>query len=257
MNLSLKEQKFILTGASDGFGFSIAKALVREGASVILNARNEEKLQNVKKKLNGKVDMIPGDVTSDSTLERISEEFKKNDVHGLLVNSGGPPATSFEDSALPGWDEAYLSVLRWKVDLMLRTIPYFKKQGYGRVVFIESASVKQPIQNLVYSNSIRMAVVGFVKTLAQEIAGSGVNINIIAPGYHKTSAVERIIKKKSEKEGITYEEAENSIRESIPLKRTGDPDDLANFALWLLSSSSAFVSGQVYYIDGGFVQSTL
>ena len=216
-----------------------------------------EKLRNVKNQLNGNVGIIPGDVTSDSTLEQITGEFKKNEVHGLLVNCGGPPATSFEDSALPDWDGAYLSVLRWKVDLMLRTIPHFKKQGYGRIVFIESASVKQPIQNLVYSNSLRMAVVGFVKTLTQEIAGSGVNINILAPGYHKTSAVDRIIKKKSEKESITYTEAENSIPESIPLKRTGDPDDLAKLALWLLSSSSAFVSGQLYYIDGGMIKSTL
>ncbi len=257
MNLSFKEQNFILTGASDGFGFAIAKALADEGAGILINARNEEKLQNVKNQLTGKVGIIPGDVTDDSTLERITGEFKKGDVHGLLVNCGGPPATNFEDSTLTGWDEAYLSVLRWKVDLMLQTIPYFKKQGYGRIVFIESASVKQPIQNLVYSNSLRMAVVGFVKTLTQEIAGSGVNINVIAPGYHKTSAVERIIKKKSEKEGVSYEEAEKSIQESIPLKRTGDPDDLAKLALWLLSSSSAFVSGQVYYVDGGIIQSTL
>lgn len=257
MNLSLSQQKFIVTGASSGFGFAISKALVNENANVIMNARNEAKLSEVGQKLGKNVEIISGNVTEDQTIAKITSEFKKGKIHGLVVNAGGPPASSFEDSTLPMWDEAYLSVLRWKVDLMLRTIPLFKKQGYGRIVFIESASVKQPIQNLVLSNSLRMGVVGFVKTLSQEIAGSGVNMNIVAPGFHKTAAVDRIIKKKSEKENISYEEAEKTIKESIPLKRTGNPDDLAKLTLWLLSPSAAFVSGQVYYIDGASLISTL
>jgi 3-oxoacyl-[acyl-carrier protein] reductase len=247
----------MVMGASSGFGYAISKALVNEGALVTINAREGKKLNQAEKQLGSNVSTISGDVTKDQTLQNIADEMQQRRYHGMLVNTGGPPATGFEGSILPGWDEAYLHVLRWKVDLMLRVVPIFKKHGYGRILFLESASVKQPVENLVYSNSFRMAVVGFVKTLANEIAGSGVNLNIIAPGFHRTSAVERIIKKKCETEGISYDEARKKMEDSIPLKITGNPEEFARLALWLLSPSSEFVSGQIFYVDGGSIKATL
>ncbi|NJK85940.1 MAG: SDR family NAD(P)-dependent oxidoreductase [Bacteroidales bacterium] len=128
-------------------------------------------------------------------------------VDGILVNAGGPPAKSFHETTLEDWDEAYKKLLRWKVELVKSFLPGMMAQQYGRFLFIESAAIKQPLENLVLSTSLRLSVAGFVKTLSQEIPLSGITFNILAPGYHYTPAVERLVRKKSENENISFEEA--------------------------------------------------
>jgi 3-oxoacyl-[acyl-carrier protein] reductase len=126
--------------------------------------------------------------------------------------------------------------------------------GYGRFLYIESSSVKQPLENLVLSNSFRVAVAGFVKTLSREIAASGVTLNILAPGSHNTPAIERIYQKKSEQTKMDPETVRKQAAEQIPVGFLGDAADLASLALWLLSPASKYITGQTISVDGGQVR---
>ncbi|WP_255702660.1 SDR family oxidoreductase [Antarcticibacterium sp. 1MA-6-2] len=134
------------------------------------------------------------------------------------------------------------SVLRWKVELVLRLLPIFQKQQYGRILFLESQSVKQPIPSLVLSNSFRAGVVGFAKTLALEIAKMGITVNVLAPGSHETPAIERVIQKRSEDSGKSQEEMRRKLAEDIPVGRMGKAEEFASLATWLLSPLSGYVT---------------
>ena len=254
MDLDLKGRLFIVSGATSGFGKSIAKALIREGAHVIINARGEEKLLKMQEQHPGQVEIFAGDITTDATISDVLRMVGDRKLDGLVVNAGGPPAKSFIETEISDWDEAYTSVLRWKVKMTNHILPKLQEQGYGRIVFIESVSVKQPIENLVLSNSFRLAVIGFVKTLSQEIASDGITMNALAPGYHATPAMDRLFIKKSQLLGITPEEARQEFENEIKTGKLGDPDDFASLAVWLLSPHSRYITGQTISVDGGLVK---
>src|SRR5699024_1453630 len=149
-------------------------------------------------------------------------------LHGAVVNAGGPPALSPLETAIYDWDEAYKNVMRWKIELVLRLVSYFTPNQYGRLLFIESQSVKQPIPSLVLSNAFRAGVVGFAKSLAEEVAKEGVAVNVLAPGSHNTPAIERLIKKRSEDTGTSMEEVRGEMEKAIPVGRMGEPEELAS-----------------------------
>lgn len=257
MDLQIKKQTFLICGASSGFGLGTAKALMNEGATVIGVARNAKGLNQMQSEFGELFIPIQGDITQSDTIEIALAKAREFNISGVLINAGGPPAKSFEETELKDWDEAFNNILRWKVELTQKLLPHFKAQKYGRLIYIESSSVKQPIENLVLSTSLRLAVVGLVKTLSQEIAGQNITFNIIAPGSHATPAIERLIKKKSETAKISYEEAYKNWVANIPAKQMGNPDYLGSLAAWLLSPLSEFVTGQVYALEGGSVKSTL
>jgi len=257
MDLKINDQLFIVSGASSGLGNAVATALLANGAMVITVARSEDKLQELKNRYPEKTEMVCGNITEDKTIDAIVNQLGERELSGVFVNAGGPPAMSFVETRMENWDEAYRLILRWKVQLVKRLIPLFKKYNYGRILFSESSTIKQPIENLVLSNSLRMAVAGAAKTLALEVAADGITVNLIGPGYHDTSAVDRLFKKKSELEGISFEEARESAIAGIPAGKIGDPDDFASLAAWLLSPLSGFVTGQVYSLDGGMTRYSL
>lgn len=257
MDLQIKNQSFLVCGATSGFGKGTAKALMGEGAQVIGVARNSEGLKQMAKEYPNLFIPIQGDITKPQTIELAVAKAKELNISGVLINAAGPPALSFEETKIDDWDTAYQNLLRWKVELTQALLPHFKNLKYGRLAYIESSSIKQPIESLVLSTSLRLAVVGMVKTLSQEIAGQNITFNIVAPGSHATPAIERIISKKSELANITQEEARLNLIDSIPAKQLGNPDNLGSLAAWLLSPLSEFVTGQVYALEGGSVKSTL
>lgn len=257
MDLQIKNKTFIVCGATSGFGHGILKQLIEEGASVIAVARGEEKLNELKDAFGDKIDVFVGDVTQGKTIKSLAKKTEKTKLGGILVNAGGPPAMKFIESSLSDWDDAYKKVLRWKIEITQTFLPRFVEQGYGRFVYIESSSVKQPLENLVLSTSLRLSVVGMIKTLSQELPDKGVTFNVLAPGYHYTPAVERLIVKKAKDENISRKAAQKILEERIPLKKTGDVDNFASLAAWLLSPLSEYVTGQVYAVDGGVLRGTL
>jgi len=257
MDLKIKNKLFVVTGATSGFGRAIAEVLIQEGAHIIINARGEEKLVAFKNDHPDQIEIVAGDITSDAVISKLIRQVDDRSLSGILINAGGPPASSFVSTEMDQWDEAYKSVLRWKVKLTKAMLPVLGADHYGRIIYIESASVKQPIADLVLSNSLRLAVVGFVKTLSQEVAIDGITLNIIAPGYHDTAAMGRLFTKKSELMDISIEEAKKAFKDQTQTGTLGQPDDLASIAAWLFSPMSSYITGQTITIDGGLVSNTL
>jgi len=222
MDLQLKEKLFLVGGATSGLGRAISELLINEGAKVIAIARTEANLLELQNSNEG-LEIVVGDITEEEVLKKVLIKIGDRPLTGAIINSGGPPALAALDTKLSDWDSAYNTVLRWKIAMTQALLPNMMKQNYGRLLYIESVSVKQAVENLVLSNSMRLAVVGYVKTLSQEIGNSGVTMNILAPGYHATQRMEDLFKKNST----------------------------------LLSPYSAYISGQTISVDGGLVKGTM
>jgi 3-oxoacyl-[acyl-carrier protein] reductase len=251
MDLHIKDHFFIVGGASSGLGKAVAIRLLQEGAQVLGIARSTDALLAMELLFPERFSFIATDITWLEGLQEITNRVGDRQVHGVLVNAGGPPAKMIMETTPEDWDDAYNKLLRWKVPFVKALIPAMKSAAYGRMLFLESQSVKQPIENLVLSNSLRMAVVGFAKTLSREIAGTGITVNVIGPGSHDTAAIERLYKKKSEQTGLAETEVRQAAIRNIPAGALGQADDFAQLAAWLLSPASRYVTGQVYLVDGG------
>ncbi|MCB8995333.1 MAG: SDR family oxidoreductase [Bacteroidales bacterium] len=257
MDLKIKGKWFIVCGASSGFGRATAERLLEEGAGILAIARREEQLAMLRSSYPERCKVFAADLSQPETLIQLEKEFKLSEFSGAFINAGGPPAMSVMETRPKDWDAAFNLVVKWKVALTQMLVPVFIKNGYGKIVYVESVSVKQPVENLVLSNSLRMAMVGFVKTLSQEIAGKNISLNIMAPGYHDTAAIQRIFQKKSELNGISLEEARESLLSHIPAGKMGTADDFASLSAWLLSPLSDYVNGQTIIVDGGASRASL
>ncbi len=257
MEIGIKDKLFIVTGATSGLGNGCAWALLNEGAKIIAVARDSQKLDKFYKEFPDQITTLSGDISKSATIKQLVDLVGNKYLDGLLVNAGGPPAKSFLETELADWDTAYDTILRWKVEITKAFLPKFESQLYGRIVYIESKSVKQPIENLVLSNSLRLAVVGFVKTLSQEIADKGITLNVMAPGFHDTPAAYRLYVKRSEVEGISIEQAKEKYESEIKVGRIGDVLEFGTLGVWLLSPLSGYITGQTISVDGGSVKGTM
>ncbi|MFO7798841.1 MAG: SDR family oxidoreductase [Rhodohalobacter sp.] len=254
MNLELENQRFIICGASSGFGEAIARQLLSEGANTVLVARRGNVLRDKFGHFEDQASIIEGSILYDETLKKIGKSVQKKSFHGIVFNAGGPPTGTPLNTDMADWDSSWQLVMRWKIDLALRLAPLLVEKKYGRMLFIESQSVKQPLPSLTLSNSFRAGVVGFAKSLALEIADKGVTVNVLAPGSHETPAIERVIKNNSSLKGISYDKAKNEMVENIPVKRMGKAEEFASLAAWLLSPHSGYVTGQTISHDGGTIK---
>jgi 3-oxoacyl-[acyl-carrier protein] reductase len=255
MDYKIKNEYFIVGGAGSGFGRAIAEALAREGAVILAVSRTESKLVSLANDFPENIELLCGDIMTDDVQKKIVDWAKKKSISGVVFNASGPPAGGITDVNMQMWDEAWQTVVRWKIELSELLTPVFKNKKYGRLLFIESVSVKQPVKNLVLSNALRPAVVGYAKSLSQEVAKDNITVNILAPGYHRTAAMERLFVKKAELDGISIDEAQLAFENEIPVGEMGKPEELASLALWLLSPLSRYVTGQTITHDGGLVSS--
>lgn len=253
MDLKLNDKLFLVGGATSGLGKAITELLVAEGAKVIAIARTEAKLRELQKH-SASIEVIAADLTEEPSLGLVLNQIGNRVLTGAVINSGGPPAMPVMSTELSDWDRAYETVLRWKIALTQALLPKMMEQDYGRLLYIESVSTKQPVENLVLSNAMRLAVTGYVKTLSQEIGNSGVTLNILGPGYHNTKRMENLFAKNSKLKGVPEEEIRKTFSEQTAVKRIGDPEDFASLAIWLLSQHSRYITGQTITVDGGLVK---
>lgn len=241
---------YFIYGCSSGFGKAITLNLISEGHIVCGFSRSIPSIDS-KNFYHFKCD-----VTSQSqlihSLQYALETY--GTPVGIVLNAGGPPAGTALKTKPEDYRKAYNLVFEWKVRVVLHLVPHFIECGKGNILFIESQSLKQPISNLVLSNTLRLAVAGFAKTLAYEVAGLGIRVNILAPGSHNTPAIDRVIQKRADAAGISVEESRIQMEESIPIGRFGKPEELANLACWLLSDESTFITGQTFSHDGGNIR---
>jgi 3-oxoacyl-[acyl-carrier protein] reductase len=263
MDLKLQNKIILVTGASKGLGFACAKNLTEEGAKVILSSRSKENLEHavheIETKVGIKPDRIPADVSKiediDSLKKKILEKY--GTIDGIVINAGGPPTGATLEMTEEQWDSAintnFLSVVR----LSRAFTPIMQKNKYGRIVAITSVSAKQPLGNLVLSNSTRLAVVGFLKTLANEVGKDNVLVNVVMPGTTNTERLQKVIQGWAKAENKTVEEITKSRTAQIPVGRFGEPDELGSFVTYLVSARNSYVTGQVLAIDGGFIKSSL
>ncbi|NBC84549.1 MAG: SDR family oxidoreductase [Bacteroidetes bacterium] len=256
MDLQLKDTNIIVCGATSGFGRGTLEALIEEGARVYAVARTPEKLNELQLK-HSAIRVIAGDISRSDIQDKLLSQLQGKHIHGALINAGGPPAKSAEETNLEVWDEAYKMVMRWKIEFTMKLLPFLKKQQFGRMLYVESSSIKQPIENLVLSTSFRMGITGYIKTLAQELVDSGITFNIMAPGFHQTAAVDRIVENKAKKRNSSYDETLNDMIQQLPMKKMGNPDSFGKLAAWLFSPYADYITGQIIPVDGGVIKSSV
>jgi 3-oxoacyl-[acyl-carrier protein] reductase len=251
MDFQIKDKFFLVCGAGSGFGKAVASKLAQEGAQVLAVSRSENKLIELAKSYPDNISYLSGDLFNIGFHNKIIVAIGNKKLSGALINAGGPPAGGFFDISLSDWDNAWKSVVRWKISLTQKLLPLMRVNNYGRLLYIESVSVKKTVNNLILSNSLRRATVGFVKTLAKEVAGEGITLNVLAPGYHRTAAMERLFVNVAETENITIDEAVSAFEKNIPVGNMAAAEEITPLALYLLSPLSKYVTGEVFSHDGG------
>lgn len=254
MDLHLQNKTIAVGGVTSGLGRAIALTLMNEGARVVGLARTQAKLDEMAIEFGDRFVPVSIDLTTPSSVEDLISLLVKEDIYGLCVNAGGPPPMATLETDLDDWDAAYRSTLRWKVQLVLGLLPHFLEKEAGRIVFVESVSIKQPIDGLVLSNAFRAAVAGFVRTISREAGNKGVTYNILAPGYHATPRITSVLEKSAELQEIPFEAAEAQYAAEVPVGHIGDPKDFASLAAWLFSPHSRYVNGQTISVEGGMIR---
>ena len=261
MDLGLKGKIALVCAASQGLGFAVADELAAEGSSLVICSRNQENLDkaaaSISEKHGTKVLTVIGDLSVTSDVERIVnaglERFGQIDI--LVTNSGGPPAGSFDSLTNESWDAATRILLTSVVNLTRLVLPGMKERGWGRILNITSIASKQPVDNLMLSNSLRAAVTGFAKTLANEVAADGVTVNNILPGYTRTDRLVELFDFNAKKEGITTDQVIARWESEIPMRRLAEPREFGALAAFLVSERASYITGSSIAVDGGWIKS--
>ena len=257
MDLGLKGRGVIVAASSQGIGRAAAEAFAREGAQVAMCARTEATLAEaadaIRRATHAEVYAEALDVTDGprvhSFVEQVVKQFGRVDV--CVANAGGPPAKNFLSISPDEWRKAvdlnFLSV----VHLTKAVIPHMQRHRWGRIITITSVTVKQPVAELIMSNAVRAAVVGLVKSLSNEFGKDGILVNNVAPGYTATERLQELAGVRALAAGTSVEQIYQGWAAEIPLRRLGDPKDIADVILWLASERAAYVTGQTILADGG------
>lgn len=255
MDLGLKDKVAFVAASSQGLGKAVALELAKEGCKVIINGRKRDSLektkQEIKQQANSEVLAVVGDLSVSDDRKRIIDEALKayGSVDILVTNTGGPPSGKFESFKEEDWDNAYKTLLASAVGLINGFLPGMKEKHWGRIIAITSQAVKQPVNNLILSNSVRASVAGLIKTLSNEVAQYAVTVNSVMPGYTETDRLKHLTE--------SNPSFETSAKAEIPLGRFGKPEEFAAAVTFLASERASFITGVSLAVDGGWVKSLL
>jgi len=252
MDLQIAGKTALVTGASKGIGFAVASALAAEGARLVVNGRDAGALAEAAERLRAggaEVHPVAGDVSQPRQVKSLLAAARKavGEPSILVANAGGPPTGAAEVLDDSAWAQGFELTLMSAVRLARGAVPAMKAAGWGRVVFVTSLSVKQPIANLTLSNAFRAGVTAYARTLANEVAAHGVTVNAVAPGYTLTERLEDL---------FADDYARARLVATIPAKRFATPAEVASAAAFLCSVPAGYVTGQTLLVDGGLVGAT-
>ncbi|GAB5482488.1 MAG: SDR family oxidoreductase [Parasphingorhabdus sp.] len=255
MKLKLENKTVLVTAGSKGIGLATALGFHESGANVAICGRSQDNLDAAAAQMPGCL-ALTGDVSQGEDIDRVvgavADKFGGIDI--LVNNAGGPPPGLFEDLADADWDQAVQLTLMSVIRATRLVLPHMRAQKWGRIINISSSGVKQPVPGLTLSNSIRMAVLGWAKTLANQVAGDNILVNTVCPGFTNTDRVTQILENQSRASGKSTEEIAAGIAAQIPMQRIGEPEEVANLAIFLGSEAASYITGTAIQVDGGSVQ---
>ena len=257
MDLGLKNRVAIVAASSQGIGRATAEAFAAEGCRVAMCARNAQTLEaaadQIRKQYKAEVFAESLDVTEADAVhgfvDAVAARFGGADI--CITNAGGPPAKGFLAASLEDWRKAVDLNLLSTVHFAREVIPHMQRNRWGRIITITSITTKQPVSDLVLSNSVRAAVVGLVKSLANEFGKDGILVNNVAPGYTATDRLKELAKSRSSAQGQSEKEISEGWAADAPLKRLGEPREVADAIVWLASARASYITGQTVLVDGG------
>ncbi len=260
MDLGIKNRVALVAASSRGIGKAIALQLSREGAKVMLCARNEERLFRTKEEIapetGGAVSAVVADVTDKNQVQNLVKEVVKEfkTVEILVSNAGGPPSGLVDDFSPDDYRAALELNLLSTVNLCYEVMPLMKKQRWGRIITMASVSAKQPIPALILSNTARAGVLGFSKSLSEQLAPYGITVNSVCPGYTKTERVEELAKAFAKSGKGSVEDFYRNIEKMIPMGRMGTPEEIAQAVAFLASEKASYITGVALQVDGGYIK---
>jgi len=263
MDLQLRGKVALVAASSRGLGRAIAEALAAEGADLVLAARDAVGIAEVARELASRHGVkaigIRADVSVDADVKALVatalREFGRVDI--LVTNAGGPPAGTFESLPADAWPKAVALTLESVVGLCRGVLPGMKERRWGRILNVTSIAVKQPVDNLILSNSLRAAVTGFARTLANEVAPFGITVNNLMPGYTRTERIENLANAGAKANGTTPAAELAKWEHQIPMGRLGEPHEFAALAAFLASERASYITAQSIAVDGGWIRSLL
>ena len=257
MDLGIKGRVAIVAASSQGIGLAAAEAFAAEGCRVAMCARNQQTLQaaadKIRSKHSAEIFTEAFDVTDAAAVARfvgtIAAKFGSVDI--CVTNAGGPPAKGFLAASLEDWKKAIEANFLSTVYFAREVIPHMQRKKWGRIITITSITTKQPVADLVLSNAVRAAVVGLVKSLANEFGKDGILVNNVGPGFTATDRLKELAKARSAASGKLEKEFLDGWAADAPLKRLGQPHELAETIVWLASERASYITGQTVLVDGG------
>ena len=261
MDLGLRGKTALVAASSRGRGRAVADELANEGANLVTCARTpgplEEASQEIAKKTGAEVIAVPANLSEPKDTERLLKKAKAafGNIDILVTNTGGPPPGPFESHSFETWNDAVHQNLYSVLRLTRGVLPEMKEAGWGRVINITSVAVKQPVDGLILSNSVRAAVTGFAKTLSNEVAGSGVTVNNVMPGYTKTERLDQLAEDIAGRSGASIDETVAQWESQIPMGRIGSPREFAAMVAFLASERASYITGVSVPVDGGSIRS--
>jgi 3-oxoacyl-[acyl-carrier protein] reductase len=256
MDLGLKGKRALVMAASRGLGFASARALAQEGCDLVICSRDQQRITEAAERLRRdtgvRVHAIAADVSgareASMLVEATVAQYGGLDI--LVHNAGGPPAGDFSSVNEEQWHKAYEQNLLSFVRVVNAAVPEMKRAGGGRILTIASSSIRQPIPNLVLSNTFRAGIWGLAKSLSRELAPFGILVNVIAPGRIQTERLDELDQAHAARTGRSFEDIRKETVATIPIGRLGRPEELGNLVAFLASSAASYITGQAIMVDG-------